>query len=173
MTRLTAASSGTWTCPASPTSPRPVWADGVAYISTGYMNPELWAIRTDAREEAGSARTLWQWKPGAPAKPSTLLVDGLLYFVSDNGVARCLDARTGKQLWQRRLGGPHTASPIYADSRIYFISEEGEATVIAPGRTFTLLATNHLDGRCLASPAVSGKALFIRTDTHLYRIENP
>jgi outer membrane protein assembly factor BamB len=90
--------------------------------------------------------------------------------VSDIGVATCLEATTGKIHWQQRLGGNYSASPIFADGRIYFQSEEGVTTVLAPGKEFRRLATNSLDGLTLASIAVSNGSLFIRTDTHLYRI---
>jgi outer membrane protein assembly factor BamB len=73
-------------------------------------------------------------------------------------------------LWQQRLGGNYSASPVFADDRIYFLSEEGVATVIAPGKTFRKLATSTLDGATLASMAISGGSIFIRSNSHLYRI---
>jgi outer membrane protein assembly factor BamB len=91
-------------------------------------------------------------------------------MVSDLGIASCLDRTTGAVRWTERLGGNYSASPIFADGRIYFLSEEGVATVIAPGREFRLLARSSLDGATLASIAVSGGSLFIRSDTHLYRL---
>ena len=94
-----------------------------------------------------------------------------LYLVNDRGIATCLDARTGQRHWQNRVGGDFSASPLYADGRIYFLDENGKTTVIAPGREFKVLATNALDGRSLASLAVWGKSIYLRTDTHLYRIE--
>jgi hypothetical protein len=72
--------------------------------------------------------------------------------------------------WQVRLGGNYSASPVFADGRIYFQSEEGATTVIAPGKQFRKLRTNSLDGAMLATMAISGGSIFIRTDHHLYRI---
>lgn len=72
--------------------------------------------------------------------------------------------------WQARLGGSYSASPVFADGRIYFQSEEGVVTVVAPGKEFRRLAASRLDGGMLASLAVSGGSIFIRTETHLYRI---
>jgi outer membrane protein assembly factor BamB len=86
------------------------------------------------------------------------------------GIASCLDARTGAVRWQQRLGGNYSASPVFADGRIYFLAEEGVATVIAPGKEFRKLSTSTLDGGMLASMAVSGGSMFIRTDRNLYRI---
>jgi outer membrane protein assembly factor BamB len=82
-----------------------------------------------------------------------------------------LDIRSGREIWRQRLGGNYSASPLFADGRIYLLSEEGETTVIAPGPVFRRLASNVLDGRFLASIAVSSGALYLRSGTHLYRIE--
>jgi outer membrane protein assembly factor BamB len=90
--------------------------------------------------------------------------------VNDGGIASCLDAKTGETYWQQRLGGEYSASPVFADGRIYFLSEEGAATVIAPGKAFRRLGTSSVDGATLASMAVSGGSIFIRTGTHIYRI---
>jgi outer membrane protein assembly factor BamB len=109
---------------------------------------------------------------GVPLTPSPLLVGDELYMVTDNGIASCVDAKTGQELWRARLGGNHSASPTYADGNIYFLSEEGESVVIAPGREQKHLATNQLDGPTLASMNISGGSLFICSATHLYRMGN-
>jgi outer membrane protein assembly factor BamB len=118
-----------------------------------------------------ATRIAWRLQRAAPHTPSPLLVGDELYVVSDLGVATCLDARTGETHWIQRLGGNYSASPLFADGRIYFLSEEGVATVISPGKQFNRLTRNFLDGATLASIAVSGGALFIRSDSHLYRIQ--
>jgi outer membrane protein assembly factor BamB len=99
-------------------------------------------------------------------------VDGLLYMVSDDGAVTCLEATTGKRIWRERIGGQYAASPIYADGRLYFCNQQGTTKVLKPGRTCDVLATNTLAAGFMASPAVSGKALFLRTKTHLYRVED-
>ena len=106
----------------------------------------------------------------APLTPSPLLVGDELYIVNDGGIASCLDAATGTLHWQQRLGGNFSASPVFADGRIYFLSEEGVATVLSPGKEFHKLAANALDGATLASIAVSGGSIYIRSHSHLYRI---
>jgi outer membrane protein assembly factor BamB len=85
----------------------------------------------------------------------------------------CLDAQTGETVWHSRLGGNFSASPIYADGRIYCLNEEGETTVVHPGREFQVVQVNKLEEGCMASPAVTGRKLLIRTKTHLYCIEPP
>ncbi len=115
---------------------------------------------------------VWKYSKSVPHVPSPLLVGREIYFVHDGGVATCLDALTGQPLWQERLGGNHDASPIEIRNRLYFLNREGKATVLTAGRKFDVLATNQLEGTFKASPAVADGALFLRNESHLYRIES-
>jgi len=150
--------------------PRPVYGQGLVFICTGFQEPSLLAVRLDGRGDVTRSHVAWTLKRGVPLTPSPLLVGEELYLISDNGIATCLDAKTGNEHWKARVGGNHSASPIYADGRIYFLSEEGESVVIAPGKQFKVLAKNQLDGQTLASMAVSSGSIFIRSQTHLYRL---
>lgn len=150
--------------------PRPVFGHGLVYIATGFQQPLLIAVRPDGTGDVTRTHIAWTLRRSAPLTPSPLLVGDELYIVNDGGIASCLDAATGALRWQQRLGGNFSASPIVADGRIYFLSEEGIATVIAPGKEFRKLASNQLDGATLASMAVSAGSIFIRTQSHLYRI---
>ena len=150
--------------------PRPVYGDGLVYICTGFQQPSLLAVKLDGKGDVTKSKVVWKLDRGVPLTPSPLLVGNELYMVTDNGIATCVDAKTGKEYWRTRVGGNHSASPIYADGRIYFLSEEGESVVIAPGQQLKHLATNQIEGRTLASMAVSGGSIFIRSETHLYRI---
>jgi len=152
--------------------PRPVYSNGLVFICTGFQQPSLLAVRLDGRGDVTKSHIAWTLKRGVSLTPSPLLIGDELYMVSDNGVASCIDAKTGAPHWQVRLGGNHSASPIYADGRIYFLSEEGESVVIAPGKEFKALAKNQLDGPTLASMAVSNGSIFVRSQTHLYRLSN-
>jgi outer membrane protein assembly factor BamB len=152
--------------------PRPVYGNGLVFICTGFQQPSLLAVRLDGRGDVTKSHIAWTLKRGVSLTPSPLLVGDELYMVSDNGVASCIDAKTGAPHWQVRLGGNHSASPIYADERIYFLSEEGESVVITPGKEFKALAKNQLDGPTLASMAVSNGSIFVRSQTHLYRLSN-
>lgn len=152
--------------------PRPVFGQGLVFICSGFQQPSLLAIRPGGRGDVTKSHVAWTLKRGVPLTPSPLLVGEELYLISDNGIATCVDASTGKEYWQVRIGGNHSASPIFADGRIYFLSEEGESVVIAPGKQFKVLAKNELDGRTLASMAISGGSIFIRSQTHLYRLSN-
>lgn len=153
--------------------PRPVVGKGHVFISSGYDRPEFFAVRVDGTGDVTESHLAWNMKKAAPLNPSPLLLGDELYVVSDNGIATCLDAVSGEQHWQERIGGNFSASPTFADGRIYFLDEEGKTTVVAPGKKFEVLASNQLEGRTLASPAMVDSSIFLRTDTHLYRIEKP
>lgn len=150
--------------------PRPVYGHGLVYIATGFQQPSMIAVRADGTGDVTKTHVAWKLQRGAPLTPSPLIVGAEFYMVNDGGIATCLDAASGTVIWQQRLGGTYSASPVFADGRIYFPAEQGVTTVIAPGREFRRLATNPLDGGLLASIAVSGGSLFLRTDSHLYRI---
>jgi outer membrane protein assembly factor BamB len=152
--------------------PRPVFGQGLVFVCSGYNTPHLFAIRPDGAGDVTATHVAWSMKGAdAPLNPSPLLVGEDLYLVSDGGIASRLDARSGQRHWQKRLGGNYSASPLLAEGRIYFLDETGKTTVIEPGRELKVLATNQLDGRTLASPAIWDNAIFLRTDTHLYRIQ--
>lgn len=151
--------------------PRPVFGHGLVFVGTGYDRPNLLAIRPDGQGNITKTHVVWQSSKSMPHTPSPLLVDDLLYVVSDGGVATCLEATTGKTVWSERLGGAFSASPTFAEGRIYFQNEQGEAVVIQPGRQFRELARNQLEPRTFASYAVADGALFIRSESLLYRIQ--
>jgi outer membrane protein assembly factor BamB len=153
-------------------APRPLYEDGTAYIVTGLMHPELWAVKTDGAGDVTDSHVPWRVKTGVAKTASPLVVDGLIYMVSDDGVTSCIDAETGDVIWKKRLGGRYAASPIYADGRLYFFNQDGETAVLKPGREYERLATNTLDDGFMASPAVADGAFFLRTKSHLYRIED-
>jgi outer membrane protein assembly factor BamB len=150
---------------------RPVFSHGLVVFCTGLGKPELWAVRPDGKGDVTAAHVAWKVEKGAPKTPSPIVVDDLLYAVNDDGMGMCIEVATGKEVWRERIGGTFAASPVYGDGRLYFFNQQGKATVLKAGRTFEVLAANTLDAGCMASPAVSGKALFVRTKTHLYRIK--
>ncbi|MBP6824796.1 MAG: PQQ-binding-like beta-propeller repeat protein [Acidobacteria bacterium] len=152
-------------------STRPVLGHGMIFYPTGFSNGQLYAVRTGGNGLVTDTHVAWRVKRGASNKPSILLIDDLIYMIGDTGIASCVEAKTGEIVWQQRIGGEYSASPVYADGKIWLFSEEGKTTAFKPGRTFEKLAENNLDEGFLASPAIAGKAFFLRTRTHLYRIE--
>jgi outer membrane protein assembly factor BamB len=148
--------------------PRPVAGHGLLYLSTSFMRPQLLAIQYNEPKP----EIAWSYKRSVPAQPSPLLVGNELYIVSDSGgMVSCLDAKSGETHWQERIGGNYSASPLHANGKIYFHSREGVTTVLNAGTTFEILSKNKLDGDLMASAAVDGNALILRTDKAIYRIE--
>jgi outer membrane protein assembly factor BamB len=141
------------------------------FISSSYMKPVLYAVKpAGAKGDVTDTHIAWSHAKGAPNTPSPIAVGDELYFVSDSGIATCLDARTGKLQWTERLGGGFSASPVLAEGRLYFQNEEGVGTVLKAAKTFELLARNDLGERTLASPAAADGTLFLRSQSHLWRI---
>lgn len=154
-------------------STRPVVGHGLVFYPTGFPTGQLLAVRPDGSGDVTGSHVAWRLGKGVPKKPSLLLVGDLLFMIGDSGVASCVSAKSGDVLWTARLDGSYSASPVAAEGRVYFFSEEGKATVIESAPQFRVLAENRLDDGFMASPAVSGSALFLRTRSHLYRIEEP
>jgi outer membrane protein assembly factor BamB len=154
-------------------SATPVIGKDLIYFNTGHGKAELWAVKPGGKGVLSDADVAWKVKRNVPTRASVLLHEDLIYMVDDGGIASCVDSKTGEDVWRKRIGGNYSASPLFADGRIYFFSEDGKTTAVAPGREMKVLAENQLDDGFMASPAVDGDALILRTKTHLYRVEQP
>lgn len=153
------------------TAPRPLYRDGVAFLVTGLVKAEMLAVKVDGSGDVGDTQVAWRLKTHVCKTASPVLVDDLIYMAADESFVSCVEALTGKVLWSERIGGKYASSPIYADGHLYFCDKDGLTTILKPGRTFEVVATNKLANGFMASPAVSGKALYLRTRTDLYRVE--
>jgi outer membrane protein assembly factor BamB len=155
--------------------PRPLFGNGLVYTTTGWVpsgsRPTLLAIRPDGAGDVTESKIAWRLSRDVPMMASPVLVGDRLFAVTDDGTTYCLDARTGAELWRERIRGKFSASLLTAPGRVYAFDRDGTTTVFEATNTFHLLATNKLDCGCMASPAVVGRALILRTKTHLYRIE--
>lgn len=156
--------------PGFSTAARPMFGQGLVFINTGNP-PEIIAVRPDGAGDVTDTHVIWHAKKSMPSIPSSLLIGDAIYSMDNNGVATCLEAKTGTVVWSQRVGGNYYASPIFVDGRIYTFSLDGKTTVIAPAREFQELAVNQLADGFRSSPAVAGRAFFLRTEKNLYRIE--
>ena len=145
-----------------------------AIINSGYGKPHLISVKIDpsAAGDISGTHINWDIFKRVPKRSSPIIVGDQLYMTTDEGILTCLDAKTGESNWSDRIPGHYSASPIFADGKLYFFSEMGHCYVIAPGGDYNLISKNKLDSGFMASPAISGKAIYARSKTHLYRIEN-
>ena len=148
---------------------RTVSGHGLTYLLNGYPG-QLMALKQGVSGIVPKTAVAWDVNKEVPTRASLLLVGELLFMISDNGLLTCLDARTGKLHWSERYNGNFTSSPIAANGFIYMPNQTGKTIVVKASKTFEPVATNELKDGCMASPAVSGDAIFLRTKTHLYCI---
>jgi outer membrane protein assembly factor BamB len=141
------------------------------YLLTGFGKGQLLAVKLGGRGVLDASAIAWKEKRNVANKPSLTVVGDLIFMVDDTGIASCYEAATGTEVWRERVPGGYSASPITAGGRIYLSSETGIVTVLEAGRTFKKLAENKFESGFMASPAAVGKTLFLRTKTHLYRVE--
>ncbi|MBL8849084.1 MAG: PQQ-binding-like beta-propeller repeat protein [Planctomycetaceae bacterium] len=154
------------------TVPAPAYANGLVVFCTGYFEPQVWGVRTDGRGDVTESHVAWKFRGATPDTPSPTVLDGKVYLVSDSGVGTVLDLATGDSVTKFRLGGNFSASPLVAGNRLYFCDEEGRTKIVEASTKPRVIATNRLDGSLKASPAASGHAIILRTDTAVYRIED-
>ncbi len=145
----------------------PVAADGTIYATQG-MRKALLAVRPGGDEKRTRQDIVWQFDQGTPDSPTPVVCGQSLFLVTNDGIARCLDAATGRVQWKERLKGEYRASPLAADGRIYFLNTQGLMTVMGASPRVSRLTENQLDDETYASPVVSGGHVFIRRRKALY-----
>jgi outer membrane protein assembly factor BamB len=156
--------------------PSPVSADGIVYAMSGYQSSLAVAVSLDATGEVDqTGGILWRHTKGTPYVPSPLLLGDRLVFTQTNSpLLTILDRKTGQPLVDReRLPGQSSfyASPVAAAGRIYLVDREGTTVVLKQADRLEVLASNPLDDRVDASPALVGRQLFLRGEKFLYCIE--
>jgi outer membrane protein assembly factor BamB len=146
--------------------PTPVVFEDLVIVTGGWPTGgrPIFAIR------AATGEVAWKLERGSPYTTTPLVYQGVLYVMVDNGVLSAYDARTGRRFYQQRLArdaGGFSASPVAAAGRVYLASEDGVMFVVRAGRTYALLARNDMKEMMLASPAIAGDTLLVRTRTHV------
>ncbi len=141
------------------------------YASTTWPDNQIVCVRADGNGDVTESHLVWRHARVVTDIPSALFHDGRLYLTTDRGMAVCMDGATGKTVWQDRLGGPISSSPVLAGDVILSTDEQGTTHLFKTGMQFELVATNNLNDPVLASPALSGDRLFLRSRSHLYCVD--
>ena len=166
------------------TVPSPFAHDGLLYFGSGYVgdkNRPFFAIKPGARGDIGlgesetsNATIAWCQKQAAPYMPTPICYRDRIYVLLDRGMLSCYNAKTGAAIYEKqRLGSPQfNASPLAWNGKIFCFGERGETVVVEASDTFKVLHQNDLGELIMATPAISGSSLILRTDRHLYRIRS-
>lgn len=149
-------------------SARPLYGAGLVFITNGMGS--MVAVEPTGSGDITNTHIAWADRKGVAKKSSQLMVDGLFYMVSDDGIATCREPATGEILWQKRVDGEYAASPIYASGHIYLFSMDGDITTLKPGREYKKIAETELGDGFMASPAIAGDQMILRSKTKLYSI---
>ena len=155
--------------------PHPVRLGDLVFVMTGYRNPMLMAIRLGREGDlTGTDAIVWSQTRGNSYVPSPVIFDNKLYVLADNGMVSCYNARTGEPYYQQaRLPKPYSfkSSPVGANGKLYMASENEDVVVVKMGETFEVLATNTMAGQTfIATPAITGGEIFLRSKTTLFCI---
>ena len=154
--------------------PTPIAAGDLVIVTGGYPpgGRPIYAIRPGGTGELSEKALAWKTERGAPYTGTPIMYNGLLYALTDNGILSAYEPKTGERIYQQRVasGSGFSASPIAAGGRLYLASEDGDVYVVKAGRTYELLATNPMGESLMATPAISGNTIFIRTLTSLVAV---
>jgi outer membrane protein assembly factor BamB len=152
----------------------PLFWNGIVYINTGLKPTELWAVRPDGKGDVTASNILWKCTENVPGIATPVIANGLIFMVSEKGVLSCLDAKSGQLIWKEKLQGNYNfnTAPVSIADKIYFTEVDGTTTIIKADKKFQTVAENKLEGKFIARPVVSGNSLIMRSDSHIYRIEN-
>jgi outer membrane protein assembly factor BamB len=156
-------------------SARPLLGEGLIFITNGMG--KLVAVNPVGSGVTPAGGVVWETHKGVAKRASPLLVDGLLYMATDDGILTCVDAKTGDQFYSKRLTSTRpdgksefAASPVYADGKIYLVNMIGDAWVIKPGEKYEEISHGEFEDGCMATPAIAEKSLIVRTKKAVYRI---
>jgi len=147
-----------------------VYNGDLLFMTCGYPKRYMMLIRPDGQGNVTKTHVVWQTRDDCAYVPSPIAFGRYFVTVSDNGVATCLNARTGKTVWRQPLGQTHSASLVTANGLVYFLSDDGVTTVVKPEPQFEPTARNELGEETYASPAISNGHMYIRGIKHLFCI---
>ncbi|HEV7222204.1 MAG TPA: PQQ-binding-like beta-propeller repeat protein [Pirellulales bacterium] len=140
------------------------------FMTAGFPEHHILAVRPDGRGNVTKTHVVWRTKENTSYVPSPIAIGDYFLVVSDEGIASCYEAETGRRTWRQRIGPHYSASLVSAGGLAYFLSDEGVTTIVKPGEEYEAIAINPLGEACYASPAISQGQIFLRAAKHLYAV---
>ena len=155
----------------------PMYFNGMVYVNSGWVISKgtpyfsrLYAVDPTGTGDITETHVKWMSEEHIPQTSTPVIVDSLMYAVTERGMVSCRNAVTGKIIWTEQLKGHFDSSVIYAAGHIYFSEERGTSYVLKPGRQYQQVAENKLDGKIKTTPAILRNCILMRTDSSLYKI---
>ncbi|MCH1508067.1 MAG: PQQ-binding-like beta-propeller repeat protein [Akkermansiaceae bacterium] len=144
----------------------------MAIINTGFGKAHLLGVRLDEKLQGDVTKSHIEWDifKRMPNRSSPLIVDGKIYVTNETGILSRIDAKSGEIEKYISLKAKFSGSGVYADGRLYFPSEEGKVVVVKPGPELEIVATNEFEDGFMASPALDGSSIYLRSKSHVYRV---
>src|SRR5439155_13493824 len=149
--------------------------DGVVVaVASGYQSKGYTvALKPEGKGKISENQRLWTCNKFSADCPTPVIYESKLFFIRDDGIASCLDLKTGEPNWQERLYSANVkVSPVAGDGKIYFMNGQGNCVVTKAAPKLEILSTNELKEATLSTPAISHGQLFIRTEGHLWAVKN-
>jgi outer membrane protein assembly factor BamB len=152
----------------------PVWGENTLYaMSSGPGGGGAIAVRPGGNGDVTESERLWRLERAKSAIGSGVIYEGHLYTISQDGIAACLDLKTGNTMWEERLRGSGSrnsswSSMLLADGRIFVPNQSGDVFILRASPKYELLATNSVGEPTNASLAAADGELFLRTDKSLW-----
>jgi outer membrane protein assembly factor BamB len=151
----------------------PTIHENTVFATRGMRGP-LVALKLDNSSGLPSSENYsWEFSKNTPDSCCPVALNGLVFTISDNGFAQCLDSTNGTIYWNERLGGDYKSSPIACNGKVYFTNLEGVSTIVEANKTFKIVNKNSIGEGVIASPAISFNHLFLRTRKSLVCIGVP
>lgn len=150
----------------------PTIGGGKILCTRGMRGPMIAIEAKSYSGELGNDAIQWEVLSGTSDSPCSVITGGMVFIVTDDGIAQCFDLKTGKQHWKERIGGKYKASPVVAAGHVYFLSLDGTCTVVKVAAEFQQVAQNKLPDDTIASPAISDGRIYLRGKEFLWAIGN-
>jgi outer membrane protein assembly factor BamB len=150
----------------------PLVAGDLVIGTCGFVTSKkhLVAVRPQDAPDGVKVEEVYRFEKGAPHLPTPIVVGDLLFAITEQGIATCLDVKTGEQVWQQRIGGNFAGSPVCAGGKLYAVDDNGTVVVLAASREYQELARNELGQLSRSTPAIAGGRLYLRTVSRLFSI---